>query len=299
LRSIHSFEERKHMHPASVTTVETREGRGVSVRSWPGSGRPLVLLHGLLDSSEGWTWLAERSPRPCYAIDLPGFGGSDRAARPRVTAFAAHVADALAALRLTGCSLVGHSLGGAVATEVAECSDRVASLALLAPVGFGPVRLAEAFTLPVVRDMATRARPLVFANPLLLTAAYAAFVAHGRPPERELVQRLVLRGGCAPEAVRDATMAIAHAGRCGNALFRRALGFRGPVDVLWGAADALVDPRHAARVRDALPHAAVEVWDGMGHHPQRERPRDVERFLARHVARGERRAAGRADSAAA
>jgi pyruvate dehydrogenase E2 component (dihydrolipoamide acetyltransferase) len=277
------------MRAATVTTVPTRDGRLVAVRRWAGRGRPLVLLHGLLDSSEGWTWLAERSPRPCIAIDLPGFGGSERAAHPRVGAFADVVADALDALAITRCSLVGHSLGGAVAAEVAERSDRVASLALLAPIGFGPVRLAEAFTLPVVRDVATLALPLVFANPLLLTAAYAAFVANGRPPERDLVERLVKRGGCAPAAVRDATIAIAEAGRGPNALFRRPLAFAGPVDALWGTADALVDPGHARALRRALPGAEVHVWHGMGHHPQRERPQELEDLLAAHAARADER----------
>jgi len=285
------------MRAASLTNLTTRDGRIVAVRRWPGTGRPLVLLHGLLDCSEGWSWLAERSTRPCIAIDLPGFGGSDRAAHPRIGAFADHVADALDALDVARCSLVGHSLGGAVAAEVAERSDRVASLAMLAPVGFGAVRLAEAFTLPLVREAATLALPLVFANPLLITAAYAAFVAHGRPPERELVKRLVRRGGGALAAVRDATMAIAEAGRGPGALFRRALGFAGPVDALWGAADALVDPEHAGAVRRALPGAGVEVWPGMGHHPQRERPRELERFLARHAARAD--GGGRARRAAA
>jgi pimeloyl-ACP methyl ester carboxylesterase len=273
------------MRTASITTVPTRQGRALTVRHWPGEGRPLVLLHGLMDSSEGWTWLAEASAHPCIAIDLPGFGGSDRATSPRVTAFAEDIVDVLAALSIEHCTLIGHSLGGAVAAEVAERCERIASLALLAPVGFGAVRLAEAFTLPVVRDVATLALPMVFANPLLITAAYAAFVANGRLPERELIERLIRRGGCAPAAVRDATMAIAHAGRAPDALFRRRLSFAGPVDALWGKADALVDHSHSDALRAALPQAAVEVWEGMGHHPQRERPRDLEHFLARHTVR--------------
>ena len=287
------------MHPATLTTVSTRAGRAMTVRRWPGEGRPLVLLHGLMDSSEGWSWLAEHSDRPCIAVDLPGFGGSDRAPQPRVGTFADHVADVLDALDVAGCSLIGHSLGGAVAAEVAERSARVASLALLAPIGFGPVRLAEAFTLPLVRDVATLALPVVFANPLLITAAYAAFVAHGRPPERDLVKRLTRRGGCVPAAVRDATMAIAEAGRGPDALFRRALRFGGPVDAVWGAADALVDPAHAKALVTALPDAVVQVWEGMGHHPQRERPERLAGFLDAHVARADEAAAGALDREAA
>jgi pimeloyl-ACP methyl ester carboxylesterase len=162
-------------------------------------------------------------------------------------------------------------LGGAVAAEVAERSERSPRWPS-SPDRLRCGRLAEAFTLPVVRDVATLALPLVFANPLLLTAAYAAFVANGRPPERELVQRLVLRGGCAPAAVRDATVAIAEAGRSPDALFRRRLRFTGPVDALWGDADVLVDPAHAQALRRALPDAAVHVWSGWATIPSASAP---------------------------
>jgi pimeloyl-ACP methyl ester carboxylesterase len=85
--------------------------------------------------------------------------------------------------------------------------------------------------------------------------------------------------------VRDATVAIAEAGRGPDALFRRRLAFTGPVDALWGEADALVDPAHAQALRRALPDATVHVWSGMGHHPQRERPRELTELLTDHAAR--------------
>jgi pimeloyl-ACP methyl ester carboxylesterase len=59
------------------------DGRRIRARRWAGKGDPLVLLHGQLDSSEGWTEIAESSRRPSVAFDLPGFGGSDLPARPR------------------------------------------------------------------------------------------------------------------------------------------------------------------------------------------------------------------------
>lgn len=51
------------------------------------------------------------------------------------------------------------------------------------------------------------------------------------------------------------------------------------MSVLWGASDLLMPVSHAARVREALPQARVTVWQGMGHHPQRERPQQLNRFL--------------------
>ncbi len=73
---------------AVVRTVILSGGRRLRVRTWPGKGAPLVLLHGLLDDSEGWLALAEDTQRPCHAIDLPGFGGSDPPSRPRISATA-------------------------------------------------------------------------------------------------------------------------------------------------------------------------------------------------------------------
>jgi pimeloyl-ACP methyl ester carboxylesterase len=60
----------------------------------------------------------------------------------------------------------------------------------------------------------------------------------------------------------------------------RRLAFDGPVAVVWGEQDALVPRAHIRGVREALPHAQIEVWPGMGHHPQRERPRRLAELIA-------------------
>jgi pimeloyl-ACP methyl ester carboxylesterase len=263
------------MRSARVLSVQVPGGRRLSARSWHGEGAPLVLLHGLLDSSEGWDNLARRLKRPCVAIDLPGFGGSDLPSAPRVDAYADDVVSALRRLGLDQVTLVGHSLGGAVAARVVERSDRIAALALLAPAGFGRIRIAEAFALPVVRDVATLALPLALANPLTVTAAYSTFVANRRLPDPDLVGRLRARARHAPLGVRAATLAIADAGREPV----RQLRFSGPAGAVWGERDALVPRAHSDAVRRALPHACVEVWPGMGHHPQRERPRQLAHFV--------------------
>jgi pimeloyl-ACP methyl ester carboxylesterase len=259
-------------------------GRRLFVRRWEGEGRPLVLLHGLLDSSEGWACLAERTERPCLAIDLPGFGGSDLPEQPRIDSYARHVAAGLHRLGIESCTLVGHSLGGAVAARVAETSDVVDSLALIAPAGFGRIRLAEALSLPFVVDVATAALPLALINPLTVTAAYSTFVSHRRLPERDLIDRLRQRASRTPRAVRAATQAIAHIGRSDECYGRRVADFDGPVAALWGEHDALVPLAHARNVRRAFPQAHVEVWPGMGHHPQREQPDRLASFIETHAA---------------
>jgi len=280
-----------------IRDVTLPDGRRLRVRCWPGRGRPLVLLHGLFDDAEGWDALARDTRRPCYAVDLPGFGGSQGPTRPRISAYAEDVVAGLEALEVSGCTLVGHSLGGAIAVAVAERSAAVGALALLAPVGFGPVALADWMTLPGFADVWQLALPVALVNPLTVTAAYTTFVAHGRLPSRDLMARLRRRAFRSGPGVRAATVAIAASGHSPRGFARRPVAFDGPVAVVWGARDALVPTAHIAALRRALPQAHVEVWDGMGHHPQRERPVALAEFIERRTSRRPRGRRRRADAA--
>lgn len=285
--------------PHEIRDLRLSAGRTLRVRMWPGHGRALVLLHGLLDESEGWMQLARDTHRPCYAIDLPGFGGSSLPTRPRISAYAEAVCEGIEELGLAEVTLVGHSLGGAVATAVAERCDAVTALALCAPAGYGPIGLAEALTLPGVKQIAELTLPLALVNPLTVTAAYTTFVAHRRLPSRDLMLRLARRAFQSGPGVSAAVQAISAAGRSERRFSVRRIDFDGPVAVLWGEHDALVDPSHASALQRAIPHAHIEVWAGMGHHPQRERPMELARFIERHAARGRRAKARRSGVRAA
>jgi pimeloyl-ACP methyl ester carboxylesterase len=151
----------------TAVSVALPDGRRLSMECWPGEGAPLVLLHGLLDCAVGWKHLAELIDRPCYAVDLPGFGDSDCPTRNRISAYAEDVQTALAEIEVHDFTLVGHSLGGAVATGLAErLRDDVAALVLIAPTGFGRIRLAEAIQLPVLRNLVHLGLPLALRNPV-------------------------------------------------------------------------------------------------------------------------------------
>jgi pimeloyl-ACP methyl ester carboxylesterase len=271
--------------PEVIDLLLTGERR-MRVRVWPGTGRPLVLLHGLLDDSLGWAQLAMDTHRPCVAIDLPGFGDSDVPTRPRISAYAEAVCEGVEQLDVGPCTVVGHSLGGAVAVSMAESCEPVTSVALLAPAGFGHIRLAEAMSLPGIVQAAELSLPLALVNPLTVTAAYSAFVAHGRLPSRDLMDRIVRRSFRSGPGVRMAVQAISAAGRSPRGYARRGIGFHGPVAARWGEHDALVSLSHREALARALPQAHIVVWPGLGHHPQRERPAELARFIERHAARG-------------
>src|SRR5258708_10499851 len=254
---------------ASVTTLTLPDGRSLCVRRWPGVGDPLVLLHGLLDSSEGWNHLAEL---PCerIAFDLPGFGHSDAPARGSLAGYARDIAAGLELLGVARFTLVGHSLGGGIATALAEMMpDRVGAVVLLAPVGFGRIRLAEAVSFPGIRNLVQGAMPLAFSSRLAITAAYLTMVSNGLTPERAIVGRVADRGGKLAPGVREGTRATADAGRSPDAFHRRTVAYDGPVFAIWGDHDRLVPRSHSKGERAALPQAHPDVWSGMRHHPLR------------------------------
>ncbi len=247
------------------------DGRRLSVCRWPGRGDPVVILHGLLDSSEGWTCLCELVSTPALAFDLPGFGHSDPS-RGSITGYAHDVAEGLALLGVERFVLVGHSLGGAVAAAVAELMpSQVSSLVLLAPAGFGRVHLAEAASIPGVRNVLQATLPLVFSSRFAVTAGFRTMVTNGNHPDRDVVERVISRGGQLVEGAREGTRAVVHAGRHQDAFHRRRVGYDGPVLAVWGDRDRLVPVSHRHGVKTAFPQALIQVWHGMGHHPLSER----------------------------
>jgi pimeloyl-ACP methyl ester carboxylesterase len=265
--------EHEHQRTATSHAVRLADGRVLHVREWPGRGRPLVLLHGLLDSGAGWDDLARASAHRCLAFDLPGFGGSDPPTRPRLSAYAEDVAEALDQLRVRALTLVGHSLGGGIATAVAERMHReVRGLVLSAPVGFGRLPLAELAALPLLRALAVRSLPLFVTRAPVLDLVYAGFVTRGMRPTDAMRRRLAADASTVAPGLYAALEALACAGRCERAFHRRRVRYHGPVTVLWGERDAIVPPAHALRVARGLPQAQVHIWPRMGHHPQREEP---------------------------
>lgn len=269
-------------HPARRRAVRLSDGRRLEALCWDGAGLPLVLLHGLLDSAEGWTEVALATGRPCVAIDLPGFGGSSPPARPAFSAYAADVLEAVDELLgpRSRFVLVGHSLGGGVATALAErIPRRVLVLVLLAPAGFGRIPLAEAVSLPGVRLAAERVLPLALGNRRAVSAAYRTFVTNGAAPDAELLARILAHRQTASIGAREATKAVVRSGLSAHAFHRRGVRYDGPVTLLWGDRDRVVPPNHQAAVVAAFATVDAHVWRGMGHHPQHERPDDLAQLI--------------------
>jgi pimeloyl-ACP methyl ester carboxylesterase len=278
---------------AVVQTLRLGDGRVLCARRWPGRGEEtLVLLHGLLDSSEGWSRLCDRLSGVRVAFDLPGFGYSDPPPHGSIGGYARDVAEGLEMLRIKRMTIVGHSLGGAVAAALAELlPDRVTALVLLAPAGFGRLPTAEAVSIRGVWKLVELALPMLLSSRLAVTAGYVTMVSNGKSPEPDLVDRVTSRGLYLVDGVREGTRSMTEAGRSPHASQRRRVPFDGPVHAVWGNRDRLVPLSHRHGVYTAFPQARIHVWKGMGHHPVRERTDNLVEVVQNAIAEG--RAQGR------
>jgi len=109
--------------------------------STSGSGKPLVVLHGLFGSSKNWQSHARQFARhfQVITVDLRNHGQSFHADEMNYTVMAEDVAQLLVRLELTTCDILGHSMGGKVAMTLAlQNPDLVARLIVadIAPVAY-------------------------------------------------------------------------------------------------------------------------------------------------------------------
>ena len=98
-----------------------------------GSGVPVVMLHGLGASHEDWE--SQRTPFSrryrVIAPDLRGFGASGRSGEYSVAQFADDIWGLLETLKVRRFHLIGHSMGGAVALQMAlDRPERIRRLVL-------------------------------------------------------------------------------------------------------------------------------------------------------------------------
>jgi pimeloyl-ACP methyl ester carboxylesterase len=105
-------------------------GSAVRLRAtrWPGTGTPIVLLHGLASSRRFWDLVVPGlAGLPVLALDQRGHGDSDRPDGPYDGAtVAADVLTALDALGISRAVVVGHSWGASTALRLAaDASERV------------------------------------------------------------------------------------------------------------------------------------------------------------------------------
>lgn len=242
----------------------------------------VVLLHGLASDAETFDRLlhplARHGVRP-IALDLLGHGRSDKPAHSELLEpylledFAGSVVAFLDALDIRRATLVGHSLGGAIAMAVAHLSpERVQGLVLASAGGLGhevhavlraaalPIAPAvlRAMTRPRLRRLYTspgvhRALRLTPDNLVNLRRAGRALGTD----EGQASFFAALRGVIEPH------------GQRGSFIEMDRLSRELPTLLLWNEGDPVIPVAHARAAAAHLPGARLVVFTGGGHEPHR------------------------------
>jgi pimeloyl-ACP methyl ester carboxylesterase len=247
-----------------------------------GEGPPVVLVHGISGNWQNWIENLPRLSRErrVLALDLPGFGQSERPAGRITMSGYGRTVDALAeTLDLGEVALVGNSMGGFVAAETAiQFPERVERLVLVSAAG-------------ITTNTLRREPVLVWGRIAMIAGARGAAekrMAIARPRLRHAVYSTIMRhpGRLAPETLWEISEGA------GRSAFKWALEaildydfrerlreIRAPTLIVWGEDDMLVPVKDADEYERAIPGARKLVMADTGHVAMVERPPTFNRIL--------------------
>jgi pimeloyl-ACP methyl ester carboxylesterase len=268
-------------HPAAGRFVDVEGGRLHVLELGPSSGReeqlPIVLVHGASGNLNDLRLaLGDRlaSDRRVILVDRPGHGWSDRpggVADASPARQAALILEALDRIGVDRFVLLGHSLGGAVASALAlTWPQRLAALILLAPVTHpwegGLDWYNVILSTPVIGRLFahTVAVPLSF---LLLPGGVASVFAP-QPAPVDYVRRAAIRLLLRPAQFVANAQDIAALKEFVAAQVPRYHELGVPTVIITGSRDGTVPPHiHARAFAAAVPNADLIMLRGVGHMP--------------------------------
>jgi pimeloyl-ACP methyl ester carboxylesterase len=230
-----------------------------------GSGRPVVVLHGGAGPISVVPWaelLARTHPVRVITPTHPGFMGTPRPDRLATVAGLARVYAAfLRALDLHDVTVVGNSVGGWIATELALAApDRVGRLVIVDGSGVEvpghPV--ADPFALPF-DELSRRS----YHDPDRFRIDPSKFT-----PQQK-----------AGFAANMATLKVYAATMTDGSLRSRLSTLHVPTLLVWGESDRVIDPEYGRAFAAAIPGATFHVVPSAGHLPQIETPEELTRVV--------------------
>ncbi len=268
----HEVEQPEGVHMNAETKTVTRTITVPGLGDVPvtcterGSGQPVLLLHGGAGAFSVASFADLLSSSGSARVITPVHPGFDGTPRPEelasIASLAAVYGQLLRDLGLSDVCVIGNSIGGWIAAELALAESaapdcRVTSVVLVDAAGLridtAPIPDFFSLTLDQVFDLSYFDPAAFRIDPASLT------------PERAAAQA----------ANRSALQVYAGTEMTDPTLLGRLPGVRIPVLAVWGAADRMVPPEHGRAYADAIPGGQFRLIAKAGHLPQLETPDEL------------------------
>jgi pimeloyl-ACP methyl ester carboxylesterase len=255
-----------------------------------GEGAPVLFVHGLSGAWQNWLENLPHFARThrAIAVDLPGFGASPIPPwEISIPAYGRFLRDFCERLGIERCSLVGNSMGGFIATELAITEpERVDDLVLVSAAGITWAR-ARREPAEMLGRVGRAAAPLALRfqlsgirRPKFRERAFRGVFHDPNALRREMLWENVVPALQSPGYFDAMTNLV------GYDIRDRLEEIEVPTLIIWGRNDRVVPvPAAIAYKKRIGDNADLVIFDHCGHVPQIERPvrfnRVVEKFLAR------------------
>jgi pimeloyl-ACP methyl ester carboxylesterase len=258
----------------------TLHGQRMAYRE-AGEGPVIVLIHGIVSSSETWEPVIGRLGRQ-FTVVAPDMLGHGRSSKPRgdysLGAYASSVRDLLAALGHDRVTLVGHSLGGGVVMQFAyQFPERVERMALVSSGGLG--RDVSLLLRSAGLPGAELVLPLLASEPLRDAAGWMArsLGRVGLRPGNDLAGVAEGFGSLGDFGARRAFVQTVRGiidlgGQRVDATEKLYLAGEIPMLLVWGEGDRIIPVAHGRAAAALMPGSRLEVFERAGHFPHRDDP---------------------------
>jgi pimeloyl-ACP methyl ester carboxylesterase len=268
-----------------AATIEEGELKVDGVRAFyrrvPGAGTPTVYCHGNPTHGEDWLPFLERGGGPAIAIDMPGWGRSDRPDPAHFDYSMYGLSDfldkCLDELGVERHKLVVHDWGSLALIGAQSHSDRLEKLVVIDAVpllpGYRWHWVAQLWRRKPIGEFLNRTTTRASLDLLLRQAS-----GDGKPMPAAFVDLIWSHWDRDTQAALLALYRHADPGRlavAGSNLSRLAC----PSLVLWGDRDIYLPTRFANAYAAVLPNAQLEIIRGAGHWPWIDDARVIDRVL--------------------
>ncbi|HWZ65055.1 MAG TPA: alpha/beta hydrolase [Steroidobacteraceae bacterium] len=233
------------------------------------AGAPVVLIHGYTDNARDWVPLIPYLAKDfrLIVVDLRGHGRSGKpdCCYTRLD-FAYDVKLLLDALGIERAAIVGHSMGSIVAQTFAEFwPERTQRVVLISSSG-GP--RPGAAPRPPKFDYGAAIRQLK--EPIDPDSKFMVeWWSSPTPVPEDFLRRQRRDAAAIPLRV---WLAVLDQGLVDSDLQRTLPRLKAPALLIWGSDDPIMQEEVRTTLREALPHAEVKVFAGLGHNPFWEQP---------------------------